>query len=80
MVNHYEGEGETTDDGEPHVLYNFNPDLDSDIADAHQHLEDTEIKLGHTFQVDSLLQSEVANMETEFSQLEQKAKEKTASK
>ena len=49
MINHYPGEGVLNENGEPHVMYNFDPALDSDIADTHTHLQDTEARLGHTF-------------------------------
>ena len=40
-------------DGVPHVKYNFNPPLDGDIVDTHNHLDGSESRLGHTFNPES---------------------------
>ena len=49
MVNHYPGEDILDENGNPHVMYNFDPALDSDIEDTHTHLRNTQETLGHTF-------------------------------
>lgn len=60
-------------DGVAHVKYNFDPELDKDVIDTHQHLGDSEDRLGHVFQANLQVQSEVDALEKEFQDLEQKA-------
>jgi hypothetical protein len=55
------------------VKYNFDPMLDKDVIDTHSHLDDSEKRLGHVFQANIQVQSEVDALEKEFQDLEQTA-------